>query len=202
MRLSGFATRPWGIPTLDHRAFAVVWFLAMASRMFKLTSVVVALSFTSIARADSEPSIAITTSPLLLIVPLAEVTAEVRVADRVGVSLIAGVGSFRDRDTDEKISLLEGGASVRYYLTGSFRGGLQLGAEAVYVYASADSMDIEAAGLGLSPFLGYKWTHRSGITLEGQLGATVMTARAESDTSTASDSAVGPMLNLQIGYSF
>jgi hypothetical protein len=43
---------------------------------------------------------------------------------------------------------------------------------------------------------------RSGITLEGQLGATVMTARAESDTSTASDSAVGPMLNLQIGYSF
>jgi hypothetical protein len=45
-------------------------------------------------------------------------------------------------------------------------------------------------------------SHRSGITLDGQLGATVMTARAKSDASTASDSAVGPMLNLQIGYSF
>lgn len=171
--------------------------------MSKLLSILVVLSsLASVARA--EPTIAITTSPLHLIVPMAEVTAEVRVADRVGISVIAGVGSFRDEPTDEKISLLEGGASVRYYVTGSFRGGLQLGAEAVYVHASGDAMDVEvkAAGLGLSPFLGYKWTHRSGITLEGQLGATVMTARAESETATASDSAVGPMLNLQIGYSF
>ncbi len=169
--------------------------------MSKLLSIVVVLSsLASTARA--EPTIAITTSPLHLIVPMAEVTAEVRVADRVGISVIAGVGSFRDEPTDEKISLLEGGASVRYYVTGSFRGGLQLGAEAVYVYASADAMDVEAAGLGLSPFFGYKWTHRSGLTLEGQLGATFLTARATSNTATASDRAVSPMLNLQVGYSF
>lgn len=198
--MAGFATRQWRIPTLDRRAFAVVRFVTLASRMLKLAPVLVVLSsLTSVARAET---VAITTSPLHLVVPMAEVTAEVRVADRVGVSVIVGVGSFREQTTDEKISLFEGGASVRYYLTGSFRRGLQLGAEAVYVDASGDAMDVEAAGLGLSPFLGYKWTHRSGITLEGQLGATVMTARATSETATASDSAVGPMLNLQIGYSF
>ncbi len=166
--------------------------------MLKLMTFVV-LSLSSSARAES---VAITISPLHLVVPMAEVTAEVRVADRIGVSVIAGVGSFRDQDTDETISLLEGGGSVRYYVTGSFRGGLQLGAEAVYVHASADAMDVAAAGLGLSPFVGYKWTHRSGLTLEGQLGATLMTARANSDTATVSDRDVSPMLNLQVGYSF
>ncbi len=199
MVLSGFATRSWRISTLDRGARDVVRFMAMASCMLKIMSLLVVLALSSNARAES---VAITTSPLLLVIPMAEVTAEVRLADRVGVSVIAGVGSLRDQDTDETISLLEGGASVRYYVTGSFRGGLQLGAEAVYIHASADSMDVEAAGLGLSPFVGYKWTHRSGITLEGQLGATFMTARATSDTATASDRDVFPMLNLQVGYSF
>lgn len=162
-------------------------------------SLILVLASSSVASAES---VAITTSPLHLVLPMAEVTAEIRVADRVGVSVIAGAGSVRDQTTDEKISLFEGGASVRYYVTGSFRGGLQLGGEAVYVYASTDTMDVDAAGLGLSPFIGYKWTHRSGLTLEGQLGATFLTARAESATATASDRDIAPMLNLQVGYSF
>lgn len=154
--------------------------------------------------APADPSVAITVSPFLLLVPMAEVTAEFRLAPKVGVSVIGGFGMLRTNTSNEQIRLFEAGASARYYLTGSFRGGLQLGAEGVYVHASTTRMDtaIKAAGLGLSPFVGYKWTHRAGFTLEGQLGATFMTARAKSSTTTVSDSAIGPMLNLQAGWSF
>jgi hypothetical protein len=59
---------------------------------------------------------------------------------------------------------------------------------------------VAAEGLGLSPFAGYKWTHRSGLTLEGQLGATFLVVRAKTASSETKD--VGPMLNLNFGYSF
>lgn len=168
--------------------------------MMKLALFTVAALATS-ARAES---VSITVSPLHMFVPMAEVTAELRVADKVGVSVIGGIGTFHDEATDQRISLFEGGASGRYYVTGSFHGGLQIGAEAVYVKAQTDldMPDVKAAGLGLSPFLGYKWTHSSGFTLEGQVGATFMTLRAESTTDSKSDKAIGPMLNLQLGYSF
>jgi hypothetical protein len=150
-----------------------------------------------------DPTIAITVSPLHLVVPMAEVTAELRVAPRLGISVIGGIGRFHDQDTNEKIDLLEGGASIRYYVLGSFRTGLQVGGEVVYVHASTDDMsvDIKARGVGLAPFLGYKWTHGSGFTLEAQLGATYMAARADSATQTAKESKVGPMLNLNVGWS-
>lgn len=157
------------------------------------------------ASRTDEPSVAITTSPLLLIVPMAELTAEFRVAHRIGVAAIAGIGSFRDMDTNTRISLLEGGASARYYALGSFRSGLQLGAEAVYIHAATDATTVEvrAAGLALSPFIGGKWTHSSGFTLEGQLGASYMAAHAKAETGEMAErSAIGPMLNLQVGYSF
>jgi hypothetical protein len=142
-------------------------------------------------------------SPIHLLIPMAEVTAEVRLAEKVGVSVIGGVGMFRDQDTNEKIALYEGGGSLRYYVTGSFRSGVQLGAEAVYVYASTNntSVDVQANGLALSPFVGYKWMHHSGFTLEGQIGASYMAVHAASMTAAASESKVGPMLNLQVGWS-
>lgn len=146
---------------------------------------------------------AITFSPIHLVIPMAEVTAEVRIAPKLGVAVIGGLGMIRDATTNDRITLVEGGASARYYVTGSFRTGLQVGAEALYVHASTTDMsvDVRARGLGLSPFAGYKWTHRSGFTLEGQIGATWFALRAKSSTSTASDSGVGPMLNLNLGWS-
>lgn len=150
-----------------------------------------------------DPSVAITISPLHLIIPMAEVTAEVRLAPKFGLALIGGVGMIRDELTNDRIQLFEGGASARYYVTGSFRTGLQVGAEALYVHASTEDMsvDIKARGLGLSPFVGYKWTHRSGFTLEGQIGASAMFLRAKSPTATAEDKRVAPMLNLNAGWS-
>lgn len=161
-------------------------------------------SLSTPARPDA-PSVAITTSPVHLLIPMAEIAAEIRVADKIGVAVIGGVGMVRDRLTNAKIGLYEGGASLRYYVTGSFRTGLQLGAETIYIHASTTSQDVDinGAGLAVSPFAGYKWTHGSGLTLEGQLGASFMVVRAKAETGEMSErSDVGPMVNLQVGYSF
>jgi len=158
------------------------------------------------AAADgADPRVAVTASPLHLFVPMAEVTVEARLAPRLGVAAIAGVGAIRDTATDDRIRLFEAGASARYYVLGSFRHGLQLGAEALYVHADAttDATAVQAAGLGLAPFVGYKWTHRTGFTVDAQLGVTYLVARAASDTgATAATRDVAPLLNLNVGYSF
>src|SRR5262245_11396016 len=64
----------------------------------------------------TDPNVAITVSPLHLIIPMAEVTAEFRVAPKLGVAVIAGAGVFREQTTNERITLLEGGVSARYYV--------------------------------------------------------------------------------------
>ncbi|HUS32354.1 MAG TPA: hypothetical protein VMZ53_27830 [Kofleriaceae bacterium] len=155
--------------------------------------------------AREQPHVAITVSPLHMFVPMAELTVEARVAPKVGVAAIGGAGTYRTMDTNDRISLIEAGASARYYAAGSFRTGLQLGFEALYVHAftNASNIDVKAAGLALSPFAGYKWTHSSGLTLEGELGVSYMVARAEAATGQMAErKAYGPMLNLQVGYSF
>jgi hypothetical protein len=157
------------------------------------------------AAALAEPRVAITVSPVHLVVPVGELTAEVRVADNVGIAVIAGVGSVKVDMVADPVIVVEGGVSARYYATGSFRKGLQLGAEALYLHANTtgDSMArVRAEGLGLAPFAGYKWTGASGLTLEGQLGVTYLVMRAASETDEEEDSRVGAMVNLSIGYSF
>jgi hypothetical protein len=159
-------------------------------------------------RSPDEPTVAITMSPVHLFIPMIELTTEIRAASRVGIAVIAGAARFHERTTNTPVALFEGGASVRYYALGSFRTGLQLGFEALYVHAKTDSTtyDANVVGLGLAPFAGYKWTHGSGFTFEGQLGATYMAARARASSGTSmameEKSKVGPMLNLNVGYSF
>jgi hypothetical protein len=195
----------------------VVWALQSEPRIMKnaLASLVV-LSLGSTAQAQTpadaqppappsrpDPTVAITVSPIHLAIPMAEVTAEIRIAPKLGVAVIGGLGRMRSELTNESIALAEGGASVRYYLTGSFRSGLQLGAEALYLHASTEDMTVEvkARGLALSPFIGYKWTHSSGFTFDGQIGASYMTARAKGAGQSADESKVAPMLNLNVGWS-
>jgi hypothetical protein len=190
-----------GRTIMNHRSFASLAVLVAATGIAHAQPPGDAPAPASDSRPD--PVVAITVSPIHLIIPMAEVTAEVRLAPKVGIAVIGGVGMIRSAITNERIDLLEAGASLRYYATGSFRGGVQVGAEALYVYASTGDMsvDVKARGLGLSPFIGYKWTHSSGFTLEGQLGASYMVARAKSSTATVEDSRIGPMLNLNAGWS-
>jgi hypothetical protein len=159
--------------------------------------------------AQDLPKVAITISPVHLILPVAELTAEVRVAPKFGVAGIIGVGSVPllglTDDNDDRATVFELGASGRYYVLGSFRRGLQLGAEALYLHAKLDSTSagtVKGSGLALAPFVGYKYTHRSGFTFDGQLGVSFTAVRAESSSDAEDDSDVAPLLNLNIGWSF
>ncbi len=149
------------------------------------------------------PTAALTISPLHMILPMIEVTGEFRVAPKLGVAVIAGAGAIRDMDTNALIKVYEAGASLRYYVLGNFRHGMQIGGEAIYVKASTDNTGVEVRGkgLGLSPFVGYKWTSRIGFTIDTQLGVTFITLRADSATQTKQESKVGPLLNLNVGWS-
>ena len=88
---------------------------------------------------------------------------------------------------------------------------MQLGVEALYVHASADDVDSSsvsatAQGLAIGPYVGYKFIADVGFTFNAQLGVQYVTARGEaaSDTesASASDSNIVPLLNLNIGWSF
>jgi len=155
--------------------------------------------------AAAEPHVSLTVSPVHLVIPMAEVTAELRATSKLAASVIAGAGAFRDEDTNTKITLVEVGVSPRYYLLGTFRHGLELGAELLYLHAGADDLtgsNVRAAGLSVGPYVGYKWIARVGFTLEAQVGASFLAVRGDSETMSTSDSRVGPLLNLQTGWSF
>jgi hypothetical protein len=166
----------------------------------------------SAAHADApspaaEPSITISISPLHLVLPIVELTAEVKVAPGFGVAVIGGAGTLKASSGTERYAAIEGGVNARYYLTGAFHG-VELGAEALYVHVANSATDVtaQAAGLAVGPYAGYKWIQSSGLTLEAQLGVDYLTARADAMSGTtsasSSTSAWGPLLNLQAGWSF
>lgn len=150
------------------------------------------------------PTVAVTISPLHMFIPMVELTGELRVGRKLGIAAIGGAGAVRDDVTDQLIRVYEAGASVRYYVLGTFRHGMQLGGELLYVHANTDNtmVEVRAQGLGISPFVGYKWTSRVGFTIDTQLGISFMTAQGEASTgTTAEKSKVGALLNLNLGWS-
>ncbi len=167
------------------------------------------------APVRAERSLSLTISPLHLLFPLVEVTGEFRVGPRLGVAGIGGLGAITSTTSagdSVRLFATELGASVRYYVTGSFQGGVQVGAEAMYLYVKVDSSSTDVAvtaaadGLSIGPFLGYKWTGRSGFTFDAQGGLAYAATRANandgSSSATASDSRLYPLLNVNVGWSF
>lgn len=163
------------------------------------------LASTALAAPAKEPydhDVSITFSPVHLFVPMLELTGEFRAHDRVGVAAIAGFGSMSG------LSLVEGGLSARAYPLGDFDHGLQLGAEATYLGALGTIQGVQASGTGLTagPFVGYKIAARFGLTFEIQLGYQWMAvgARAEQGgvSATAEETDSGPLLNINLGWSF
>jgi hypothetical protein len=65
------------------------------------------------AHADKQPRVALTVSPVHLLLPMGELTAELRIADRIGVAAVVGAGSVSDEPTGARIGIYEGGASLR-----------------------------------------------------------------------------------------
>ncbi|MBU1240113.1 porin family protein [Myxococcota bacterium] len=159
-------------------------------------------------RADL-PTLSITISPLLLILPIFEVTAEMRINPQMGVALIVGGGKVTVEEAlreDYTVTVYEIGAQYKYYVLGNFKSGLHLGAEMMFLKASGDvnGTSAVAGGLSMGAFVGYKHTFSFGLTLEAQLGGQYYAVRAEAEDTndTAEDSDLAFLLNLNIGYSF
>lgn len=151
--------------------------------------------------------LSLTFSPVHLLLPVVEVTAEQRVDDVLSAAAIGGVGGFGG-----DFWIWEVGAQLRYYALGSFDHGLQLGAELLYVHVSSDDVldtGIGGKGVGLAvgPFVGYKYAADLGFTVDVQAGAQYMAIAAEAGDgagaeSEDSDAGVIPLVNLNLGWSF
>jgi hypothetical protein len=155
---------------------------------------------------------ALTISPIHLVLPVVELTGEARALDKLGVAVVAGAGKVSQDATPTTPALsaaaYEAGLSVRYYLLGDFRHGLQLGAEALYIHVSdkIESISASARGLAIGPFAGYKYTADFGFTFDAQLGVQRVGLTGEAHdaaTSTSQkDSKFIPLLNANVGWSF
>jgi hypothetical protein len=162
--------------------------------------------------------VSFTFSPIQMVPPiikvgrplyLSELSGEIRVWDRWGIGLFAGVG-WRDRvETGVASSDLawEGGGQLRRYLVGDFRKGLAVGAEAYsYGYtidsvfqSSGDKSNYWSKGRVAGGFLGYKYVADVGFTADASLGAAHVWA-TQSDI--PDRSGWYPLINLKVGWSF
>ena len=162
------------------------------------------LSFSAYAsdKTADDFSVSATLSPIHLLMPMVELTGEYQAAPKVGVAGILGVGA------PSGMTAIEVGAQVRTYLLGDFKGGLELGAEMVYMLVLGSTAGVSATGNGLStgPFVGGKYIFDVGFTLDAQLGvaSTLVTASASDGDQREStfESGFGPLLNINLGWSF
>ncbi|MCC6215857.1 MAG: hypothetical protein IT376_13415 [Polyangiaceae bacterium] len=163
--------------------------------------------------ADAEPpppNVSVTLSPVHLVLPVVELKVEGRVGEFVGLAAIGGYGSTSVEvdGVSEAFTTFELGAQVAAYPLQPFRS-LQVGAEVLYVSISGNVEDVEGNGDGVAvgPFVGYKFATDGGFTFVAQVGAQYLAAQAKAEdaggTSAAADeSAVVPLVNLDLGWSF
>jgi len=145
-----------------------------------------------------ERAIAVTISPLHLLSPIVELTGEYRVGPKLGVAATLGAGSVTAKDgggTEHRFTVGELGGSARYYVTGSFARGLQVGGELMYLLVKLDdpmtTVRATGDGLSVSPFIGYKWTGVGGFTASEPLpGSFAMSSLASFSSCLAASSSL------------
>ena len=160
--------------------------------------------------------VSFTFSPIQMVPPLyrptfylSELSGEIRVWDRWGIGLFAGVGGRDHVETGVASSheVWEGGFQLRCYLVGDFRRGLTVGAEAYafghtfedVIVSSGEKWNYWSTGRVVGGFLGYKYVADVGFTVDASLGA----ARVWATQSDIPDhSGWYPLINLKVGWSF
>ena len=150
------------------------------------------------------PHVSVTFSPLHLFLPVFEGNVEVRVTERAGLAFIAGGGSVTARNSTVKVNVYELGVSPRFYLFGNFRKGMQLGAELLYLNASAaDGVEsVVVDGVAVGPYVGYKIATTVGFTVEAQLGfQRVGIGGSSTSGATVEEQRNIVLLNANIGWS-
>lgn len=163
----------------------------------------------SFVRAPDKPQVenkqhrvSLTISPLLLLLPIAQVMGEFRIGDKFGAAAVLGFGGVLDFFT------FQVGGQFRYYLVGSFIHGLNVGAQLLTLIMTGEfgGSGVTATGLSLAPFVGYKIATNVGFTFDAQLGPDFVLAGATStlvkSTTESSNGAIGLLFNLNVGWSF
>lgn len=157
-------------------------------------------------------NVSLTASPIHLVLPILELTGEIRAQDWLGVALIGGYGTISLETTtgNDTANAYELGGQLSIYPLEPFES-LLFGFEVLWVKLDTDNYDnssisASAAGVAMGPMVGYKYIADGGFTLFVQGGAEYITGRAEAsdDTSNASveDSEIIPLLNFNLGWSF
>ena len=162
--------------------------------------------------------VSLTFSPLHLLYPIFELTAEVRAAPHLGAGLVVGTGRMATDTTDAATgreetvvaTAQEWGGFVAFYPSKPFRG-IHLGAELLYTRVDADELNGVAAksanGLAMGPFVGYKLMTKIGFTAVAQVGGQYVSARSEERSSAGTiEEKAGtewaPLMNFNLGWSF
>lgn len=158
-------------------------------------------------------------SPFYLLLPMAKLTGEVSVVRHLGLAVIGGIGqtSFDLQASDGTKSTFDAatyllGTQIIGYPARSFDG-IEVGAQLQYVYVDGQGKvgETSFAGIGsgfaVGPFLGYKWITRVGFTALAQAGVQFLAVSGNAkdeagNTGNASDNRIGPLLNLDLGWSF
>jgi len=165
------------------------------------------------ALSQNEKHFSLTMSPFHLALPVLELTGEYALSPKVGAAAIAGYGGVKETGiSGNKINIpvLELGAQFNYYVTGSFRSGLQLGAELLWLKISPpdqQGITVKANGAAAGPFVGYKWIWGSGFTLFLQGGYEKLFAQAKAKDANGQEIQNSvedgiPLLNVNLGWSF
>lgn len=145
-------------------------------------------------KAPYDKYVSITFSPIHLIYPIIELNGEFRIIDRASVAVILGGGNV------DGYTAFEFGAQGIGYPLGSFDHGLQLGGEILATRLGDD--EVNATGVSVGPFIGYKIAARFGLTFNAQLGAAYYIATASSGNVSVNDEDFGALFNLNLGWSF
>lgn len=179
----------------------------------KLACFLSALSIGLGAAQAQDKTFSLTISPFHLVLPVLEVTGEYALSQDLGVAGIAGYGKITETNSlgkDVDIPVLELGGQVDYYAIGSFRHGMQLGAELLWIKVDPpkdEGVTVAANGLAVGPLIGYKWAARFGLTFMVQSGWEFLFAQAKATNSAGQEiesSANGGTLlfNANMGWSF
>ena len=168
---------------------------------------------------SSSDSFSLLFSPLYLLLPMFKMSGELRPVSHAGLALFGGFGqtSIDFANSDGSKGTLDAdtyllGTQLIGYPMRPFDG-LLLGAQLQYVHVDVNGQVAETSvggvgsGLGIGPFVGYKWIARVGLTWVVQAGFQYLAVRAEAhdqagNSASASDDRFAPLLNLDLGWTF
>jgi hypothetical protein len=155
------------------------------------------------APVDHPQKVTISWSPVHLVLPVVELEGEFSPAPHMGVGVIVGAGRVSNADKTVTATAIEGGAQFNYYFMRNFSG-LHGGVEVIYLHASDVPQDatVTAAGISAGPYAGYKLLTDFGFTFIAQLGVQMLYVSASNTVDMKSETKFGPLLNLNLGWSF